>query len=148
MKVVVGDAALTDALSAIGSPEGRAADGVVFSPDPVTTWEAAEEQLTRAFHHARAATQAEAPVVFVVDAAAAVGRAAPLASAVAVGLVSGGRCLAFEGLRQDQYAAVVGWQAGEPAEKVAATVEQLLVSGAGRGQLVMVGASHVGAMLP
>ncbi|WP_028655109.1 hypothetical protein [Nocardioides sp. J54] len=148
MKVQVADEALAEALAAIGSPDGRAEDGVVFRPGPVASWVDAEDQLVEAYRLAHVAAQEDAPVVFVVDAAAAVGRSGPLESAVAVGLVAGGRCLAFEGLRRDQYATVVGWDADEPATRVAATVEQLLGSRAARGQTVMVGTAHLGALLP
>lgn len=148
MRIEVADPALAAALAGLGSSEGRAEDGVVFGPAAVTTWADAEEELTRAYRLAHAAAQENAPVVFVVDAAAAVGRAAPLDAAVAVGLVAGGRCLAFEGLRKDQYATVIGYDGAEPASRVAATVEFLVATAIGRGQTVMVGSTHVGAMLP
>lgn len=148
MRIEVANAALASALAGLGSPEGRAEDGVVFEPAAVTTWADAEEELTRAYRLAHAAAQENAPVVFVVDSAATVGRAAPLDAAVAVGLVAGGRCLAFEGLRKDEYATVIGYDGAEPASRVAATVEFLVATGVGRGQAVMVGSTHVGAMLP
>lgn len=148
MRIEVADAALAEALSGLGAPDGCADDGVVFGPARATTWDEVEEQLTAAYRLAHAAAQTNAPVVFVVDAAAALGRDTPLDCAVAVGLVSGGRCLAFEGLRKDEYATVVGYDASEPRASVAATVGFLLASRAARGQTVMVGASHVGAMLP
>lgn len=148
MRIEVADAALARALGGLGSSGGRAEDGVVFGPARVTTWAEAEEELTRAYRLAHAAAQENAPVVFVVDAAAAVGRGAPLDAAVAVGLVAGGRCLAFEGLRKDEYASVIGYDGAEPPSRVAATVEFLVATGVGRGQTVMVGSAHVGAMLP
>lgn len=148
MRIQVADPALATAMRAIGSPDGRPEDGVVFEPASVSTWAEAEEELTRAYRLAHAAAQENAPVVFVVDAAAAVGRAAPLDAAVAVGLVAGGRCLAFEGLRKDKYATVVGYDCAEDASQVAATIEFLAATGVGRGQTVMVGSTHVGAMLP
>ncbi|MCX6398366.1 MAG: hypothetical protein NTX33_00350 [Propionibacteriales bacterium] len=148
MRIHVADAALAAALGGLGSAEGRPEDGVVFGPAEVTTWAEAEEELIRAYRLAHVAARENAPVVFVVDAAAAVGRATPLDAAVAVGLVAGGRCLAFEGLRKDQYASVVGYDGSEPAARVAATVEFLVASAVGRGQTVMVGTAHVGAMLP
>lgn len=148
MRIQVADPALAAALSAIGSPEGHVEDGVVFAPASVSTWAEAEEELTRAYRLAHAAAKENAPVVFVVDAAAAVGRAAPLDAAVAVGLVAGGRCLAFEGLRKDEYATVVGYDRADDASRVAVTVEFLAATGVGLGQTVMVGSTHVGAMLP
>ncbi len=148
MRIQVADAALADALAVLGSPDGKPEEGVVFGPARVHTWEQAEAELVDAYRLAYAAAQADAPVVFVLDAAAAVGRRTPLDSAVAVGLVSGGRCLALEGLRKGEYVAVVGCADGQPPARVAEVVEFLLSSRAGRGQTVMVGAEHLGAMLP
>ncbi len=148
MRIEVASAALANALGGLGSPDGRVEDGVVFEAAPVTTWAEAEQELVRAYQLAHGAAQENAPVVFIVDAAAAIGRATPLDAAVAVGLVSGGRCLAFEGMRKDEFATVIGYDDTEPASLVSATVEFLVATGVGRGQTVMVGSTHVGAMLP
>lgn len=148
MRVRVPDPNLAGALEALGSSDADPAEGVLFAPARVQTWQEAEDELTVAFHLAQQATLANAPVVFLVDSASALGRATPLDSAVATGLVSGGRCLAFEGQRHDQYAAVFAYEPGVAPEAIAEAVASGVSSGAGLGQMTMLGSSHLGAMLP
>ncbi|MDT0203050.1 hypothetical protein [Nocardioides sp. AE5] len=148
MRITVADPGMAAALAGLGGGEGDVADGVVFAPAPAATWSEAEDELATAYRLAREASLTGASVFFVVDAAAALGRATPLDSAVAVGLVAGGRCLAFEGQRKGQFATVIAHDADQPLQRIAEVIEFASGSGVGLGQTIMTGATHLGALLP
>lgn len=148
MKVSVENAALAAALAPLGDSEGRSEDGIVFAPAPVGDWAEAEDQLTKAFTLSKEAALVDAPVVYVLDAKAALGRASALNSAVAVGLVAAGRCVAFEGQRRGQYATVVAFDEETDLSSVEEAVRFAVTSKAALGQTIMLGKEHMGAMLP
>ncbi|MGH3240383.1 MAG: hypothetical protein ACRDNL_08375 [Spirillospora sp.] len=136
-------------LRSIGSAEGRLENGLVFAPARgITEWDHAEDELAEAFVLTRQATIADAPVVYVLDARAVLGRAAPLDSAVAAGLVGGARALAFEGLREQRYVTVIAVDGSEREGMLADAVRHAVSSRTGLGQVQMLGSEHVGAMLP
>lgn len=138
-----------EALGALGALDGQASDGVVFVAERgFADWTAAEEELAWAFQLAQQASIAEAPIVFVVDSEAMLGRAAPLDSMVATGLVSGARTLAFEGLRKGRYVGILATDRSEMAGHLGDAVRFAVETRAGHGQVITLGTGHAGAMLP
>lgn len=124
-------------------------EGLLFAPQlGLADWDAVERELTEAFHLTQAATAAGAPVVYLLDADALLGRAAPLDSAVAAGLSSGVRALAFEGQRKGRYATAVAATADVLPDRIADAVSYLTTMRAANGQTLMLGDGHLGAMLP
>jgi hypothetical protein len=125
------------------------APGLVFAPACVLQdWDAAEDELTEAFLLTQSAAADHAPVVYLVDARAVLGRGTPLDAAVATGLLGGARALAFETRRDAGYATVVA--AGETVAPtaIAQAIEVLLHTRAANGTVHALGAEHLGAMLP
>ena len=138
-----------EVLRALGDETGELGDGVVFVADRgMADWSAVEDELTEAFHLAQGASAADAPVVFVVDSAAMLGRGGPLDSMVATGLVSGARTLAFEGLRKERYVGIIATDRSERAGDLGDAVRFALSSRAGHGQVLTLGTGHAGAMFP
>jgi hypothetical protein len=137
------------ALGALGDERSPAAEGVVFvAGTGMPDWPAAEDELAEAFRLAQDASVAGAPVVFVVETDAMLGRAAPLDAMVATGLVSGARTLAFEGLRKDRYVGIVATDRRESAGELGEAVRFAIASRAGHGQVITLGTGHAGAMFP
>lgn len=125
------------------------APGLVFAPAAgLPDWDAAEDELAEAFLLTQAAAAGGAPVVYLVDAAAVLGRGAPLDAAVATGLLGGARALAFEGRREERYATVVAAGASVAPAAIAQAIELLLHTRAANGTVHALGAEHLGAMLP
>jgi hypothetical protein len=148
MRVVVGGHPARDALLSLGGEDEDPAQGLVFAPAlGLADWAAVEDELARAFALTREAALVDAPVVYVVDARAVLGRGAPLDCAVATGLAAGVRSLAFEGQRRGRYAAAVAVGDGVAGHVVADAVSFLVAARAGLGQVLMLGSEHVGALL-
>lgn len=138
-----------EVLRALGDDRCDAADGVVFvASRGMADWQSVEDELTDAFLLAQQASAADAPIVFVVDSDAMLGRAGALDSMVATGLVSGARTLAFEGVRKDRYVGIIATDRSEKSGDLARAVRFAVASRAGHGQVVALGTGHVGAMLP
>lgn len=136
-------------LRLVGDASGAADKGVVFvASRGLEDWAAVEDELAEAFRLAQEASLAEAPVVFVVDSEAMLGRAAPLDSMVATGLVSGARTLAFEGLRKGRYVGIVATDRTDAASALGETVHFAVANRVGHGQVITLGTGHAGAMLP
>ncbi|MBS1886552.1 MAG: hypothetical protein JSU06_05115 [Actinobacteria bacterium] len=137
------------ALRIHGSADGDPGEGLIFAPHPeIADWASAEEELAEAFRLTQAAFAAAAPVVYLVEAAALLGRAEPLPSAVAAGLLGGARALAFEGRKEEAFATVIAIGAGAAPEQVSDAVGCAVAVRSGNGQVVAVGAEHLGAMFP
>jgi hypothetical protein len=77
-----------------------------------------------------------------------VGRGSVLDSMVATGLVSGARCLAFEGLRKERYVGLIATDRTEKAGTLKSAVQFALASRASLGQPLVLGTGHAGAMFP
>lgn len=148
MRVCIADEQLATSLQSLGNADGRIDEGVLFSPATVTNWQQAEDQLTDAFKLTREAALVDAPVIFLLDADAALGRTSALDSAVAIGLVSGGRCLAFEGQRRNLYATVLAADGTVSSDTIEETVRFVLRTRAALGQTIMLGAQQLGRLLP
>ena len=144
MKVRAIDSELAVALKTVG-PE----DGLIFEARTgLGAWSDAEDELAEAFELSRAAALIDAPVVFLVQANAILGRAAPLDSAVATGLLGGARALAFERRKTSSYATVVAVGDNVEPATVATAVELLVATRGANGQIFPLGTDHLGAALP
>jgi hypothetical protein len=121
---------------------------VLFAPAAVNSWDEAERELTDVFRLSKEAILAHAPVVYLVETAAVLGRASVLNSAVATGLVGAARIFAFEGKRTDDFATVISVGADQPMSTVVEAVQFVLSTRSALGQVVSLGTDHVGAMLP
>jgi hypothetical protein len=144
VKVRAVDSELAGLLRAIG-PD----DGLIFAARTgLVDWTDAEDELAEAFELSRAAALSDAPVVYLVRSDAIIGRAEPLDSAVATGLLGGARAIAFERRKSSGYATVVA--IGDNAEPAAVTtvVELLVATRGANGQIFTLGAEHLGAALP
>ena len=144
MKVRAIDSELAVALKTVG-PE----DGLIFETRTgLDAWDDAEDELAEVFELARAAALTDAPVVFLVRANAILGRAAPLDSAVATGLLGGAGALAFERRKSNAYATVVAVGDNVETATVAAAVDLLVATRGANGQIFTLGTDHLGALLP
>lgn len=148
MKVRVPDGALAEGLTPLGDADGEISNGLLFAPARVKSWDEAEAELMDLFVLSKEAVVAHAPVVYLVETSAVLGRSAVLDSALANGLVGAARNIAFEGRRKDQYATVISVSAGQSAASVIEAVQFAVSTAAGSGQVVTLGAEHIGAMLP
>jgi hypothetical protein len=145
LKLRVGDHSTREALEWGSGERG----GLVFAPvDDLPDWDAVENELTEAFTLSREATLAEAPVVYLLRMRAVLGRAGPLDSAVAAGLVAGARALAFEGQRHARYATVIATADDVAPQTIAEAVGFAIESRGSLGQVLTLGAEHLGALLP
>lgn len=143
------DTGLAAALSDVAPGRCDSDAGLVFQARTgLSCWSAAEDELAEAFSLTRAAVLAGAPVVYVVQATAILGRAAPLDSAVATGLLGGARALAFERKKTDCYVSVLAVGADVEPETVAETIELLVATRGANGQIFPLGTDHLGAALP
>lgn len=149
MRVRAGSPQRQDAWADLGTADGAIADGLVFAPAPdIADWDRANAELGELFELSQQASIEGAPVVYVLDANAVRGRGAVLDCAVAAGLVGGMRALAFEGLRKDRYATAIGVGAGVTDAEIVSAVKAAIGGRFGRGQVIMLGTDHVGALLP
>lgn len=144
MKVRTHDFERAAALTDIGPDEG-----VIFEARTgLGAWSDAEDELTEAFELSRAAALTDAPVVFLVQANAILGRAAPLDSAVATGLLGGARALAFERRKSASYSVLVAVGDNVEPATVATAIDLLVATRGSNGQIFTLGTDHLGALLP
>ncbi|GAB7004716.1 hypothetical protein JCM18899A_21890 [Nocardioides sp. AN3] len=149
MRIRTASAEDREDLSVLGSPEADAAHGVVFvASRGLRSWQEAEDELSDAFTLAQQASMNDADIVFVVDSDAMLGRASALDSMVATGLVSGARCLAFEGLRRGRYVGIIATDRTDSAGDLASAVQFAVETRAGLGQVIALGTGHAGGMFP
>lgn len=111
-------------------------------------WARIRTELTRAFEVSRASAQAEESFVYVVRQDDLLGRRGPGNAMVATGLLSAARTAALEGARKGWTANVVAYDEGIDPEAVHAWARQMLETGDVTGELVRVGAGHIGKTLP
>ncbi|WP_256673116.1 hypothetical protein [Nocardia cyriacigeorgica] len=125
------------------------ATGLVFEARTgLSAWAEAEDELAEAFALTRAAVMAGAPVVYVVRAAAILGRGAPLDAAVATGLLGGARALAYERTKTNCYVSVLAVGDDVAPGTVAESIALLVATRGANGQIFPLGTEHLGAALP
>lgn len=136
-------------LGVIGTSDEAPSAGLVFvARRGLQSWNDAEDELAEAFDLVKAASSEAAPVVFVVDSDAMLGRAEPLDSMVATGLVAGARALALEGLRTGRYVGIISTDRSEAAGSLSDAVEFAVTHRLGLGQILTLGSAHTGGMFP
>ena len=111
-------------------------------------WARVQAELTRAFEVSRASAQAEESFVYVVRQDDLLGRRGPGNAMVATGLLSAARTAALEGSRKRWTANVVAYDEGTDPEAVQAWARRMLEADDVTGELVRVGAGHIGKTLP
>jgi len=112
-------------------------------------WEAVRDELERAFVMSREAAQAEESFVFVVHNDDLLGRRGPGPAMVATGLLSAARTAAIEGSRGGWTANVVAYDDDSDPDQVTAWAERLATDPQGvTGEVIRLGASHIGKALP
>jgi hypothetical protein len=111
-------------------------------------WARVRAELTRAFEVSRASAQTEESFVYVVRQDDLLGRRGPGNAMVATGLLSAARTAALEGARKGWTANVVAYDEDTDPEAVQAWARRMLEAGDVTGELVRVGAGHIGKTLP
>lgn len=112
-------------------------------------WDEIKAELDRAFQMSRAAAQAEESFVFVVHHDDLLGRRGAGNAMVATGLLSAARTAAIEGSRKGWTANVVAFDDEADPDLVQGWAERLAEDSLGvTGEVIRIGASHLGKTLP
>lgn len=111
-------------------------------------WGEVVAELTRAFELSRAAARREESFVYVVRQDHLLGRGGSGNAMVASGLLSAARTAALEGARKGWTANVVAFDEDTDRSSVDVWARRLLESGDVTGELIRVGAGHIGKALP
>lgn len=111
-------------------------------------WEEVRAELDRAFQMSRAAAQAEESFVYVVHHDDLLGRRGPGNAMVATGLLSAARTAAIEGSRKEWTANVIAYDDDTDRGQVEQWARRILESRGVTGELIRVGAGHLGKALP
>ncbi len=123
--------------------------GVIhWTADVGDDWGGIIAELTRAFEVSRAAAQSEESFVYVVHQDDLLGRRGAGNAMVATGLLSAARTAALEGVRKGWTANVVAFDENADRSAVERWAQQLLEGGGVTGELLRVGAGHIGKALP
>lgn len=122
----------------------------IFRAEPVDDdWEEIRAELDRAFQMSRTAAQNEENFVFVVHHDDLLGRRGPGNAMVATSLLSAARTAAIEGSRKGWTANVLAIDDDADPALVQGWAERLAEDSLGvTGELIRVGASHLGKTLP
>lgn len=122
----------------------------IFRAKPVgEDWSEVRAELERAFLMSRAAAQNEESFVFVVHHDDLLGRRGAGNAMVATGLLSAARTAAIEGSRKGWAANVVAYDDDSDPELIEEWAERLATDSRGvAGELIRLGASHLGKALP
>ncbi len=135
---------LSDALA----PHAGEAHGLVIQVVAAGDgWNEVMSVLRGVFHHSRTAAQNEIPIVYVVAGDDLLGRTGPGAAMVATGTLSAARTLAAEGRKQRVAANVVALENDTDLAEAARWIVAALRDGP-TGELIRLGAGHVGKALP
>lgn len=112
-------------------------------------WAQVRSELDRAFQMSRAAAQNEESFVYVVHHDDLLGRRGPGNAMVATGLLSAARTAAIEGSRKGWTANVLAYDDDSDPEDVDKWAIRLAEDAQGvTGELIRLGASHLGKALP
>jgi len=111
-------------------------------------WADIRTELDRAFKMSRTAAQAEESFVYVVHNDALLGKRGAGNAMVATGLLSAARTAAIEGSRKGWTANVIAYDDGANQKDVEQWANRLIDSDGVTGELIRIGASHLGKALP
>ncbi len=151
LRIPPGFARLEAAFEEAGVVDSPASDGLVFvaaGPAIGTEWEAVESELEDAFRLSQEAARHVGPIVYVVGGEDLLGQRGAAAAMVACGLLSAARTVALEGVGPGFTANVVAPEEGADPAAVAEWVSRFLDASGATGELVRVGAAHLGKALP
>lgn len=137
---------LADALGSLSLPD----DALVFVADSAVSdeWVAVLEELAEAFDLSQTAARKNGPIVYVVHGDDLLGRRGIGGAMVACGLLSAARTLALETARAGVPVNVVAVGAGVAAESLKSWVEALCRPDGPNGEVIRLGADHLGKALP
>lgn len=136
---------LAAALASAGMPEA----GLVFvASDQPGGWAGVGEELAEAFHLTKEAAALPAPVVYVVSNDDLLGRRGPEQAMVACGLLSAARTAALELAKARVPVNTLAIESGTDPTVLAGWTRALLEPDAPTGELVRLGAGHLGKALP
>ena len=144
IRVESGD--LAEVLSTLSLPEG----GLVFVANSTVSdeWPAVLDELTAAFELSQDAIRSGGPIVYVLEGDDLLGRRGPGSAMVACGLLSAARTLALEAARAGVPVNVLAVGATSTSESVRFWVEALCDRNGPNGELIRLGADHLGKALP
>jgi NAD(P)-dependent dehydrogenase (short-subunit alcohol dehydrogenase family) len=116
----------------------------IYEPSTKVTLEALEDELTRAFLCMRDAAQDGETIVVSLDEDDVQGIGGVAHAALAHGLLGLARALAVEGQKAGWQVNALSSTAATPPEERLRWIEHLALPGAANGELVRLGASHLG----
>ncbi len=151
LRIPPGHETLEAALLATGLRHGSADEGLVFvasGPALGEEWDAIAHELEEAFTFSQQAVRAGANIVYVVAGEDLLGQRGAGAAMVACGLLSAARTVGFEGAKPGFTANTVAPEAGADTGDTARWISRMLDSHGSTGELVRVGAGHIGKALP
>jgi hypothetical protein len=120
----------------------------VANPGVSDEWTAVLEELTEAFDLSQAAARNGGPIVYLLEGDDLLGRRGSGPAMVACGLLSAARTLALETARAGVPVNVVALGATTKSESVRFWVEALCRPHGPNGELIRLGADHLGKALP
>ena len=137
---------LADALNGLSLPEGA----LVFVANSAVSdgWTAVLDELTAAYELSQSAVRAGGPIVYLVESDDLLGRRGVGRAMVACGLLSAARTLALETARAGVPVNVIALGAATTLDSVRAWVESLCGPNGPSGELIRLGADHLGKALP
>jgi hypothetical protein len=140
------DGDLADALSSLSLPDGA----LVFVANAAVSdgWTAVLDELTAAYELSQAAVRAGGPIVYLLESDDLLGRRGIGSAMVACGLLSAARTLALETARAGVPVNVLALGATTTRDSVGSWVESLCDPNGPNGELIRLGADHLGKALP
>lgn len=144
IRVESGD--LADVLGTLSLPDGA----LVFVANSRVSdeWTAVEDELTAAFELSQDAIRSGGPIVYLLEGDDLLGRRGAGRAMVACGLLSAARTLALETARAGTPVNVLALGATATPESVRFWVEALCGPNGPNGELIRLGADHLGKALP
>lgn len=139
------DRDLANALNSLQLPDGA----LIFVANPaVSDWTAVLDELTAAYQLSQAAVRAGGPIVYLVENDDLLGRRGIGSAMVACGLLSAARTLALETARAGSPVNVIALGTATAQDSLKVWVELLCRPDGPSGELVRLGADHLGKALP
>jgi D-serine deaminase-like pyridoxal phosphate-dependent protein len=140
------DGDLADALTSLSLPDGA----LVFVANAAVSdgWTAVLDELTAAYELSQAAVRAGGPIVYLLESDDLLGRRGIGSAMVACGLMSAARTLALETARAGVPVNVLALGATTKRDSVRFWVESLCRPNGPNGELIRLGADHLGKALP
>ena len=141
-----GNGDLAEALGSLSLPDG----GLVFVANAAISdaWAAVLDELTSAYELSQAAVRAGGPIVYVLENDDLLGRRGIGRAMVACGLLSAARTLALETARAGVPVNVLALGATTTSDSVRFWVQSLCRPNGPNGELIRLGADHLGKALP